>query len=180
MWCEPITSPHPSCRTLDVEENCKKALNSNDIKNAILGCNFTQARNSPPFVQIAEGGVLINQATTLSSGSTLISNPLPLVIYSPDAVTLTLQGEEFLIIPPKKIEALSIIDSALSPGDLILLKNTHFWGGIWEDMDGEDYFNISLGGLQVLLLPLTIWGIICALKQRKKTSRSNRYGWGTV
>jgi hypothetical protein len=108
MWCEPITSPHPSCRTLDVEENCKKALNSNDIKNAILGCNFTQARNSPPFVQIAEGGVLINQATTLSSGSALISNPLPLVIYSPDVVTLTLQGEEFLIIPPKKIEALSI------------------------------------------------------------------------
>jgi hypothetical protein len=60
-----------------------------------------------------------------------------------------------------------VVDSILSDTDIDLLESEHFDDWIGE-IDNEDWINIGLGTTQLLFLPLTIWGICLACRQRGK------------
>jgi hypothetical protein len=167
LLCDSDKSPHPSCCILDIEEGCRNALNNNVVKDIIYKCNFTKNPYPEPFHKVADGGILILQANAVSSGETLLTNQPPFIIYSPATIGLTLDGEEFLIIPSKQIDTLNVVDSILSDTDIDLLESEHFEDWIGE-IDNEDWINIGLGTTQLLFLPLTIWGICLACKQRGK------------
>ncbi len=62
LLCDSGKSPHPSCRTLDVEEGCRNAINNNIVKDIISKCNFTKNPYPEPFHKVADGGILILQA----------------------------------------------------------------------------------------------------------------------
>ncbi len=144
LLCDSDKSPHPSCRTLDVEEGCRNALNNNIVKDIILKCNFTKNPYPEPFHKVADGGILILQAAAVSSGGTLLTNQPPFIIYSPATTGLTLEGEEFLIIPSKQIDTLNVVESILSSADIDLIESEHFDDWIGE-IDNEDWINIGLG-----------------------------------
>jgi hypothetical protein len=57
-------------------------------------CNFAEVSNPIAFVQVAERGVLIQRANAVASGQTVLSTSPPFIVYSPEVLTITRNGEE--------------------------------------------------------------------------------------
>jgi hypothetical protein len=165
--CTDKDTPHPACTLVEIQDKCKRALDSNNIQDTIHNCNFTLNTNPNIFEMMDEGGIFVQRAKSISSGTSSIPNPAPIIIYSPDKVTLTQEGEEFIIVPNKKVDTLSIIDSALTNEDIEYIQTFHDGDDWIDNLDGEDYINIGLGAAQLILLPITIYGLVCTFRQRK-------------
>jgi hypothetical protein len=165
-----METAHPTCITQEVGEPCRSSLSANLIEDSIMHCNFTYTEEPVSFVQVKEGGILIQEANSVSSGQTAVVTTPPFIIFSPETVIIAREGEEIAIIPPVKIENLVIVESSLTEDDLLLLENTHKWEGFFENLDGEDYMNIGLAAFQLILTPLTIYGLICIGRNRKRLS----------
>ena len=168
--CTDMETAHPTCITQEVGEPCRSSLSANLIEDSIMHCNFTYTEEPVSFVQVKEGGILIQEANSVSSGQTAVVTTPPFIIFSPETVIIAREGEEIAIIPPVKIENLVIVESSLTEEDLLLLESTHKWEGFFENLDGEDYVNIGLAAFQLILTPLTIYGLICIGRNRKRLS----------
>jgi len=160
-------SAHPSCILQDIPESCGTALMSKNNVNAIKNCNFTTKHDLESFVQMSDGGIFIQEAKTVSTGTDPVTAVQPYLLYSPKPVSITREGDEQVIIPSQKIEVLTVIESSLTEEDLDLLESLYEVDDFFENMDNEDYINIGLGAAQLLLIPFTIWSLWCVVKQRK-------------
>ena len=68
---------------------------------------------------------LIQRANAVASGQTVLSTSPPFIVYSPEVLTITRNGEETVLIPAVKIETLTIVESSLTEADLDNLEWTH-------------------------------------------------------
>ena len=165
--CKDERTPHPECITASIPEKCKAALAANHAHQVIHNCNFTYVEIPPPYFQVAEGGILVQSAKAVSSGDKAISERLPVLIYSPSPVSVTQENGISVIVPDKRIETFSVVGSSLTDEDLDELYNTHLVVNWIDTLGDEDFFNLALGAVQLPLLAITIWGMMCAIRQRK-------------
>jgi hypothetical protein len=76
----------------------------------------------------------------------------PYIIYSPDPLTVTEDGEETVIIPAKTIESLTTVESSLTEGDIDALIWAHEGESYLDSLGTEDYVNIALALIQHYIL----------------------------
>ena len=165
--CQDMQSAHPTCLTKDIENSCKQALSANLVGDIIKHCNFAEINDPIAFVQVTEGGVLIQRANAVASGQTVLSTSPPFIVYSPEVLTITRNGEETVLIPAVKIETLTIVESSLTEADLDNLEWTHKGESFIDGLDNEDYINLVLALIQLVLVPATIvW--MCKMGKQKK------------
>jgi hypothetical protein len=164
--CREQHSPHPTCLTHDIEPKCKQALVADKVAEAIEHCNFGKADDPLSYVQVTEGGVLIQRANSVSSGQTAVTAEPPYIIYSPDPLTVTEDGEETVIIPAKAIESLTTVESSLTEGDIDALIWAHEGENYIDSLGTEDYVNIALALIQLILVPATIFWLWRMKQQR--------------
>jgi hypothetical protein len=164
--CREQQSPHPTCLTHDIEPKCKQALVAEKVAEAIEHCNFGKVDDPLSYVQVTEGGVLIQRANSVSSGQTAVTAEPPYIIYSPDPLTITEDGEETVIIPAKAIESLTTVESSLTEGDIDALIWAHEGESYIDSLGTEDYVNIALALIQLVLVPATIFWLWRMKQQR--------------
>jgi hypothetical protein len=104
--CQNMQSAHPTCLTKDIESSCKQALTANLVGDIIKHCNFSEVSNPIAFVQVAEGRVLIQRANAVASGQTVLSTSPPFIVYSPEVLTITRNGEETVLTPAVRYKPL--------------------------------------------------------------------------
>ena len=155
------------CDEKKVPEPCKKYLELDDITNIIHYCNFTK---STPHVGtvLPHGGLLIqgHDRTELISGTNKLQNKLPLVVYSPDILTIKEGDEDFIFAPAITVENLIIVESKISEKDIEKLKSNYEWKQMIKDVDLDEYIDLILIILQILLIPLIIISFYLAIKQK--------------
>ncbi len=79
--CREQHSPHPTCLTHDIEPKCKQALVADKVAEAIEHCNFGKADDPLSYVQVTEGGALIQRANSVSSGQTAVTAEPPYIMW---------------------------------------------------------------------------------------------------
>ena len=91
----------------------------------------------------------------------------PYIVYSPETLTITQDGDETVLIPALKIESLTIIESLLTEDDIESLEWTHKGEGFIESLDAEDYVNLALALIQMVLIPATVVWIYRMARQKR-------------
>jgi hypothetical protein len=67
-----------------------------DVATILIHCRF-KGYHGQSFQQMGDGGILIqNQSVIVKEGEKLLYNQKPFVIYTPQKLSLTLDGEEFI------------------------------------------------------------------------------------
>ncbi len=157
----------PICIEREIDEPCKSMIGKDDIQGMINSCNFT--KKTPPIgTVLPHGGIFIQgNDIAVSNGENSVSQKPPIVIYSPEAITLKKDDDEFVFAPAIHIEELTIIESKLSEDDIKSLKHEQKWDEIWDDTDTEDYINYFLILSQLIVFPIAIIGCYFTLAQRK-------------
>ena len=166
--CKDSVSAHPTCLTKELEAPCKLALAARAVSDTIAHCYFSENTQPDGFKQVMEGGVLIQQADSVSSGQTILSNVPPYIVYSPEILTIAREGEEAVLIPAIAVESLVIVTSSLTEKDIAELEWTHSGESFIESLDAEDYMNLVLALIQLILIPATVY-CMCRMKNQKGT-----------
>ena len=105
-----------------MEKNCAKALEVEDIDDIIKSCNFTW--DTPPLaINLGEGGILVQSESEVSTGSKLIGDDPPFIIYSPENVMIREGMLELNFPPDLNISQLNVIKSKLTDEDIDKLVN---------------------------------------------------------
>ncbi len=95
-----------------------------DIQNIIHYCNFSK---SIPHVGtvLPHGGLLVqgHDKTEIMSGTNKLQNKLPLVVYSPDILTIKEGDEDFIFAPAITVDNLIVVESKISEVDIEKLKS---------------------------------------------------------
>jgi hypothetical protein len=164
--CREQHTAHPTCLTHEIEAKCKQALVAERITETIEHCTFGRTDDPPSYVQLTEGGVLIQRANSVGSGQTAVTIVPPYIIYSPGPLTVTQDGEETVIIPAKTIESLTTVESSLTDEEVNALIWAHDGENYIESLGTEDYVNIALALVQLVLVPATIFWL-WRMKQQK-------------
>ena len=155
----------PFCALKDVEKNCAKALEIEDIDDMIENCNFTW--DTPPLaINLGEGGILVQSESEVSTGSKLIGDDPPFIIYSPENVMIREGMLELNFPPDLNISQLNVIKSKLTDDDIDKLVDQYHWNLFWENFSWDMWFRFGILSLQIITLPLTIFGIYMNCSQR--------------
>jgi hypothetical protein len=111
---------YPSCQIHEFPPHFKKALDDNDVRGAISYCEFSKTT-----LQVAqslpEGGVLVQdlaiEALQIAAGGIVITQPPPLIIYSPRDVHVKYGDEEYVYAPSDSVTEQKILQSMLTTED---------------------------------------------------------------
>jgi hypothetical protein len=168
MSCDNSNSgDYPVCIEQIIPEPCNGLIIRSDIKGIINNCNFT--RSIPQIgIMIPYGGIIIQgNGLEIKNGENSISHKTPMVIYSPETITITDNKEDYVYPPAITIEELTIVESKLSLEEIEYLKNSMKWEEVWENTDYEDLIDYILIILQIIIFPLAIASCYYANKHRK-------------
>ncbi len=161
------SSDFPICIERDLEEPCKSMIGKDDIHGIIESCNFTKGTPNIGTI-LPHGGILVQgNGIAISNGEQSVSQKPPIVIYSPEIITLKKEDDEFVFAPAIHIEELMIVESKLSEEDIRLLKQEEKWDEIWNETEADDYISYLLILLQIIVFPIAILGCYLTLNQRK-------------
>ena len=155
----------PFCALREVEKDCAKALEVEDIDEIIESCNFTW--DTPPLaINLGEGGILIQIEADVSTDNKIIGDDPPFIICSPDNVLIREGILELNFPPDLNISTLNVIKSKLTEDDINKLINQYQWNLFWENFSWDMWFRFGILSLQIITLPLTIFGIYMNCSQR--------------
>jgi hypothetical protein len=177
LECTDIYGDFNVCMEKPVPEYCKRALDMNEVPTIIKFCNFT--KSEPPIgTVLPNGGILIqgDDEVEILDGTTKIPNRLPIVIYTPNVLTIKLHEEDYIFTPAIQVESLVIVESILTNQDIENLISTANWRKIIDEIELENYVDLGLIILQIIVIPITIVGLVIALKQRKILKKLNIKG----
>jgi hypothetical protein len=166
------------CTEHEVPEICRKMLGKQEIRGIIDSCNFTKGTPQVGTL-IPHGGILIQgDKVSISSGKTAISQQPPLVIYSPETITIKREEEDYVYPPAITIEELIVVGSMLSMEDIAYLTGKQYWEDVWEDMDYEDIISYTLVALQIIFIPIAIGSCYLAITQKRGINKILNQGKG--
>ena len=162
---------YPSCQIHEFPPHCKKALDDNDVRGAISYCEFSKTT-----LQVAqslpEGGVLVQdlaiEALQIAAGGAVITQPPPLIIYSPRDVHVKHGDEEYVYAPSDSVTEQKILQSMLTTEDFYKLISVVYWREFGRSFQVSDIIRYILVAMQLIILPLTIYGVVMAIKNAKK------------
>ncbi len=162
---------HPLCSIETIPVACRNALTDNHIESTIKNCNFTTSGLIPPYIHIANGGIFVNKAQNIQAGTQIINDPLPLIIYTADTVTITTQGQEYKIYPEQTASANIIIHSSLTEHQIAALRSQVYWDDVIENTDSEDWIDYSLIFVQLLSIPFLGIAFAKSLSRKKRQTK---------
>ena len=87
MDCEFTKLAHPVCSVIDFETERKYALEGQKVHLIIKSCNFIPDLDPPVFIQLADGGVLLQNTQSIQANAVPITEPAPLILYSAGPIT---------------------------------------------------------------------------------------------
>jgi len=91
--CEFQNLAHPVCSIVDIESECKHALEEQKIPQIIKNCDFKPELDPDIFTQLPNGGVLLQNVQAIQANSQLITDKSPLIVYSSGPITVSSNGE---------------------------------------------------------------------------------------
>ena len=158
-------SDFPFCALKDMQKDCAKALEMDDIDEIISNCNFTW--DTPPLaINLGEGGILLQVEADVNSGSKVIGDDPPFIIYSPENVIIREGTLELNFPPDMNITTFSLIKSKLTDDDIEKLVTQYHWNLFWENFSWDMWFRFGIFFIQIVTLPLTLLGIYLGCSQR--------------
>jgi hypothetical protein len=168
LECEKEYTDFHVCREIEIPMWCKNALETDDIGLTIKNCNFSKIV-PPVLTQIPNGGVLIQGDNTIKvmNGVDRVTAKLPIAIYSPNTLKIEAYEEEYLVTPSVLVDKTIIIDSKLKEEEIALLISTENWNEIFDEAEVENYIDIALIILQIILIPVVLVGFCLTLRQGK-------------
>jgi hypothetical protein len=172
LSCEiEVSADFPSCSTIEIPTDCKQNLNTDSIDAAIKNCNFTF--NEPETVtSLNYGGVLVQgYGVSLMSGQTNIPKAPPLVLYSPETITIIDRDETYLYPPAVEIDTLIVAESKLTPQQIVALLNRVYWKSFWAGFSAGDYIRYTLILIQLILFPIATVSLVYTLLQRRTLNK---------
>jgi len=147
----------PVCNFSPLEKDCLKYLEELDIEKSIQNCRFDLS--TPELsITVPKQGIFIqgNDDISVSSGTKLISNNPPFIVYSPDPVVIKNSELEITIPGGSNITSLQIAESILTEDDIKALKRHHFWDEFKHEWGTDDTFRVTLLSLQILFVPFSV------------------------
>ena len=118
---------------------------------------------------LKDGGIFAQGEGQAISGVKPISKDFPIVIYSPEILTLHSNSEEIKFGATSNIASLTVIESSLTKDDIEYLKSQLAWKNFYNTLGTEDWVNfIFIIFSLVILLPLSVIGLIFTYKQKKR------------
>ena len=107
---------------------------------------------------------MIQIQSDVSTGN--IGDDLPIIICSPENVMIREGILELNFPPDLNISTLNVIKSRLTEDDINKLINQYQWNLFWESFIWDMWFRFGSLSLQIITLPLTIFGIYMNYSQR--------------
>lgn len=165
----------PICEILDIELNCKKAIEKVNFDEEIKFCNFTR-HEPPPYVVLPDRGVLIQQTGSelkWEKSGQLREEALfiPSVVYAKTDILITIGELSFEIELNYPDLEWGIVYSIISIDQLNRLETRLFWIELSESIDIEDILDYVTISLQAIFGPVALLGLIMAIKNRFKGSK---------
>ena len=109
---------------------------------------------------------MIQIESDVSTGNKIIGDDPPFIICSPDNVLIREGILELNFPPDLNISTLNVIKSKLTEDDINKLINQYQWNLFWENFSWDMWFRFGILSLQIITLPLTIFGIYMNCSQR--------------
>ena len=118
-----------------------------------------------PEIFSFEEGILLTIRTYTYCAHCIGDDP-PFIICSPDNVLIREGILELNFPPDLNISTLNVIKSKLTEDDINKLINQYQWNLFWENFSWDMWFRFGILSLQIITLPLTIFGIYMNCSQR--------------
>ena len=167
LECDDEYSDIQVCIEKKIPDPCKKSLDSDDINGVIKNCNFSKATPSVGTV-LPHGGLLIQGSDIeILNGATRLTNRVPIAIYSPEILTVKSNEEDYIFPPAIIVENLIVVESKLTDDEIALLHSTERWNELVNEIEIENYIDMALIILQIIVLPTVFISLYLSLKQRK-------------
>jgi len=166
------TEDFPTCSVVLLENDCIKELESGGITDIIKQCSFEEF--SPDLVTLLPNSGILIQASEdaiISSGTKPLHTKGPIVVFSPETITISDEGQELSIPSNENVTSLVIVKSLLTDKDITALLSKYYWENLKDSFETDDYVRFVLLGLQILFLPVSI-GISILLYYKGKISKA--------
>jgi hypothetical protein len=151
-------------------DTCLKGLQMDDVATILTHCRF-KGYDGQSFIQMGDGGILIqNQSVIVKEGEKLLYNQKPFVIYTPQKLSLTLAGEEF-VFPPRNDIVQKIETTRLTQQEIERIAAFGSSTDFWDTFDITDYDGYIGFIIDLILTPLVLLalGLACKRVRRSKT-----------
>jgi hypothetical protein len=150
-------------------DTCLKGLQMDDVATVLIHCRF-KGYHDQSFQQMGDGGILIqNQSIIVKEGEKLLYNQKPFVIYTPQKLSLTLAGEEF-VFPSRSDVVQKIETTRLTQQEIDRIAASGSSTDFWDTFDLTDYDGYLGFGIDLILTPLVLLalGLACKRVRRAK------------
>jgi hypothetical protein len=148
-------------------DTCLKGLQMDDVTTILTHCRF-KGYHGQSFKQMGDGGILIqNQSVIVKEGEKLLYNQKPFVIYTPQKLSLTLAGEEF-IFPPKSDSTQKIETTRLTQLEIERIAAFGSSTDFWDEFDISEYAEYIGFGVDLILTPLVLLALGLACKRIRR------------
>jgi hypothetical protein len=139
LECEELELAHLACEVYVIPPPCRHGLEESHIDQIIDSCNFTEVLNPPTHAILAKGGVLVQQGVeTVQAGGQVISDDLPLLLYSTGKISLTKNRIDIGIYPEVLATTNAVVKSAVTESQLARLRERLSWDEWKAELDSEE------------------------------------------
>jgi hypothetical protein len=140
-------------------EPCSKALESENLDAIINDCNFERVPPVPVLRLHDEGILVMAPNTKIREDSRVLYQSIPIVIYSNNIITVTIDGEEMTFPPLVPIKYSQILTTRLFRIQINSLVAKVDAAEYWDNLGRETYMDNLLLALQALFEPLAVAGL---------------------
>jgi hypothetical protein len=117
---------------------------------------------------MGDGGILIqNQSVIVKEGEKLLYNQKPFVIYTPQKLSLTLSGEEF-VFPPRADSVQKIETTRLTQLEIERIAAFGSSTDFWDNFDISEWTDYIGFVVDLILTPLVLLALGLACKRIRR------------
>lgn len=169
----------PVCQAVPFDDKCGDSLLREQLESQIQYCTFTNRELRSVFTRIGENSeaVLIQGiGYTIADGDRIVAPYPPLIIYSPNTITMTKGSEEIKISNTQNAVTPRIIQSKLTGIQVTAIITKAFWNDFLENIDWFAYIDKAALVVQLIFAPFSFFSIIMAFRncRRKVGEREKR------
>jgi hypothetical protein len=160
----------PMCKLTDLPEPCSKALESENLDAIINDCKFERVPPVPVLRLHDEGILVMAPNAKIREDTRVLYQSIPIVIYSNNLITVTIDGEEMTFPPLVPIKYSQILTTRLFRIQINALIEKVDTAEYWENFGRETYMDYLLLALQAVFGPLAVGGLgfTCYIKRKTR------------